>query len=787
MKKIGLLTFLLLAVSFADAQSILDQYVKKVEAYQTGRLQEKIFVHLDRSFYAAGEKAWFKIYVTDGYIHQPLALSKVAYLEVLDEEKKPVVQIKVGLEDGTGNGSVRLPASLSSGNYIFRVYTNWMKNFSPEFYFQQPITIVNVFRSLEKNQKPEVSKLDIQFFPEGGQLVNGLTSKIACRVVNASGTGIPYMGFILSSKGDTLVRFAPLKFGIGHFYFTPFQAEQYKVVIKELNGITSAAILPPIQSSGYTLHVKDSSQNKLLVSVKAKGPEIRSPIVYLIGHTRQVIKVANTNHLNNGQVDILIAKEEFGEGISHITLFNAEFKPVAQRLIFIQPKKNSMTKLTTELPEYETRSKVKITIDPQTELKGSINLSLSISKLDSLQQFVPTNIHDYLYLTSDLKGNIEWPEFYFSNDPSVAEATDHLMLTHGWSRFQWDDVREETDIIKFLPEYRGHLITGKVVDRATEKTLSGITTYLASPQKKVELYESISDRDGNITFEVSDLIGPKKVFVQTLPADSVAQIKLLPPFSDQFSIRSLPPVDLSNKASKALIARSVAMQVRDVYNQPIQTTQTITDSSSFYGTAQEEYTLNDYTRFPLMEEVMREYVKGVRLRKNNDRFIFKVVNGTRNIVYDNEPLVLLDGVPVFDTDKLMTLDPLKVMQIDVVTGKYFLGAQFFDGIVSFKTYTGDLAGFPIDPKAFTLDYDALERRSEFFSPKYESPAQLESRLPDPRQLLCWVPDFTFANQREELTFYTSDQPGTYQVIIQGISEQGYPISESCIFTVKIPR
>ncbi|MDZ7647154.1 MAG: hypothetical protein U5K54_08235 [Cytophagales bacterium] len=83
------------------------------------------------------------------------------------------------------------------------------------------------------------------------------------------------------------------------------------------------------------------------------------------------------------------------------------------------------------------------------------------------------------------------------------------------------------------------------------------------------------------------------------------------------------------------------MQVHDVYDQPIQTTQTITDSSSFYGTALEEYNLDDYTRFPLMEEVMREYVKGVRLRKNNDRFIFKVVNGKRNIVYDNEPLVLL--------------------------------------------------------------------------------------------------------------------------------------------------
>lgn len=787
MKKIVLFPFLLFLVSVAHAQSILDQYVKKVEAYQADRLQEKIFVHLDRTFYIAGEKAWFKIYVTDGSLHQPLALSKVAYLEVLDGEKNPVAQMKIELKDGTGNGSILLPALLNSGNYTLRVYTNWMKNFGPEFYFHQPITIVNVFRSLERPASVKESKLEIQFFPEGGQLVDGLNSKIACRVVNSSGTGISYTGFILSSRGDTLVRFEPLKFGIGHFYFTPVQSESYKAIIRESNGKITTASLPPIQSSGYVLRVNDTLQNKLAVSVRARGSEVRSPIVYLIGHTRQAIKIASTHYLQEGALKILVSKNEFSEGVSHITLFNAEFKPVCQRLIFIQPEKNNRAKLATELPEYGTRSKVKITIQPQTSSEEVSKFSLSVAKFDSLQQFAPVNIRDYLYLTSDLKGTIESPEFYFSDDPRVSEATDHLMMTHGWSRFRWDDVREQTDIIQFLPEYRGQLIAGNVVDRTTNKPLSGITTYLASPQKKVDLYESISDRNGNIVFEVPDYFGRKKLFVQTSPADSSAQIKLVSPFSGQFTTRSLPQIDLTNKASQALIARSVSMQVRDVYKLNNQQIQIISDSTSFYGKAQEQYYLDDYTRFPLMEEVMREYIKGVRLRKNNGRFIFKVVDGTRNIVYDNEPLVILDGVPVFDTDKLMSFDPHKVMRVDVVTGKYFLGAQFFDGIVSFKTYTGDLAGFSINPKALTLDYDALERQSEFFSPKYETKAQLESRLPDVRQVLHWIPDFTLNTQSKEFNFYTSDQPGTYQVVIQGISKQGYPISESCTFTVKIPR
>lgn len=781
-------TFLLCLSGPVWSQSLLDQYIKKVNDHTTARLQEKAYAHLDRTFYVAGEKVWFKIYLVDGYIHHPVNSSKVAYLEILDAAKNPVVQTKISLQDGKGNGSVIVPASLNSGNYVVRVYTQWMKNFSPDLYFHQPITIVNVFRSLDEKKKFSESKLDIQFFPEGGQLIDGVRSKVACRVVDVTGKGISYKGFIISSKGDTVAKFAPLKFGIGNFKFTPSLADQYTVLIQEAGGRKTLSELPAIHSSGYTLQVTDTSQNRLSIKIQGKGKEINSPLIYFIGHTRQVIKVASTYYLKEGEANFTISKKELGEGVSHLTVFNAEFKPVCQRLVFIRPEHATQLKVTPDQVAYGTRTKVKLNVVSDKTSGKPVNLSLSVFKSDSLQQFTATDIQTYLWLTSELKGNIESPEYYFSKDAAVGAVTDNLMLTHGWSRFRWEDVKSEDDFVKFLPEYRGHLIAGKVVDRVTEKSLPGIATYLSAPGKKIQLYESVSDGNGNILFEVTDFYGKKKVIAQASHTDSIARIELAPPFSNQFSSHTLPPVSLTTKQTKQLTARSISMQIDDVYKRSAsQAALVLMDSLPFYGQPLEQYNLDDYTRFPLMEEVIREYVKGVRLRKKNDQFIFKVINTTQNTVYDNEPLVLLDGVPVFDTDKLMAIDPLKIMHLDVVAGKYFLGSLSFDGIVSFKTYPGDLGGFQFSPQTLILDYEALQTQSDFFSPTYETKQQREDRLPDARHLLYWLPDLTLNQEDKQVDFYTSDQPGTYQAVLQGISQQGLPVFESCFFTVNSSR
>jgi len=145
------------------------------------------------------------------------------------------------------------------------------------------------------------------------------------------------------------------------------------------------------------------------------------------------------------------------------------------------------------------------------------------------------------------------------------------------------------------------------------------------------------------------------------------------------------------------------------------------------------------------------------------------------------PLVLLDGMPVFNLNKIMAFDPLKVRRLDVLTTRYFLGPLLYDGIVSYATYTGDLAGFPLDAHALLQEYEGLQGEREFYAPRYDTPAQKQSRLPDFRNLLYWNPQ---ADTKAPLSFYTSDQAGTYRVVVQGLSESGLSgSSSSYTFTV----
>ncbi len=781
MKKTGIACcFILMASALATAQPAVNQLVKSATDFNKTHYQEKVFVHLDRSFYLTGETAWFKIYLVDGIVHQPSATSTVVYVEILDRDNTPIIQTKVNIQDGKGNGSIVLPASLGSDNYLVRAYTHWMKNFDPDFYYHQTISIVNPFRSLAKHEMKADSKLDIQFFPEGGQLVDGIQSKIACRVVSEAGHGVDYHGFILSAQGDTIIRFKPQKFGIGSFEFKPDLNESYQVIINH-QGKKFNAKLPSIQSSGYVMQVTDTSNNRFYVKIRSKGKEGAAQI-HLIAHTRQVIKIASSQNLINGSVNFMVDKSMLGKGISSLTIFNSELKPVSERLVFIQPDNKIPVSITPEKSTYAIRNKIQLTISPKQKINSAAHLSLSVYKNDSLQNDV-ADIQSSLWLTSELKGNIENPGYYFSNADNTAIAIDNLMLTHGWSRFRWEELEKPSEPIKFLPELRGHLVLGTVKDRTTRNPMQGVTTYLAYPDKSIQVYDDISGIQGDFLFETRNLVGRRKLIIQASQPDSLIRIEVTSPFSNQFSLHPIPPINITNAIANQLTARSVSMQVGDAFKLQSANPKPASDSSAFYGKPSEHYNLDDYTRFPVMEEVMREYVKGVRVRKKDGKFIFRVNDNLKSAVFDNEPLVLLDGVPIFNTDKFMTMDPLKIKSIDVMTGKYYLGALTFDGVVSYKTYTHDLGGFPVSSNTFTFDYEGLQAQKEFFSPRYETKKEQESRLPDARHVLFWAPDITLFNEEKQLDFHSSDQPGAYKAVLQGISEDGNPIVEQCTFTV----
>ncbi len=782
--------FFLLTTVASSQKKDWDSLAQKFINYQRNGLQEKIFAHLDRSLYVAGETMWFKLYYIDGYLHRPLDVSKVAYVEILDRDNKAVIQTMVSLNEGAGNGQVLLPISISSGNYLVRVYTSWMKNFSPEYYFQQQITILNTVRRTEPVSKINSEAYDIQFFPEGGHLVDGIKSTVAFRIVDHSGIGKDVSGEIITKQGETVTSFRPLKFGIGKFSFLPSSSEQYKVV---LNGkqVNASISFPIVQPSGYVLHVIDTLGNQLKVSILYRGIASSSHEVYVLVHTRQMIKIGLAKSLSNGTATLVLDKNKLGEGISHITVFNENQQPVCERLIFKHPTEKLAIKVKADQEKYSSRKKIKLGVQVTSNLFQSGNFSMTVFKDDSLSQVELPDIQGYELLTSDLKGNIESPSFYLSSDPLAVQATDNLMLTHGWSRFKWVDMLTNTSQpILFNLEYRGPIVTGNIVDGTTGASASGILTYLSTPSKNIRLYGARSDSKGNLNFEIRDFYEKKKLIVQpNLSQDSTFKININSPYSETFSSYSLSPFNIKSAWRDQILARNISMQTVNTYFGKSSTYKySPIDSGSFYGIPDEKYLLDDYTRFSVMEEVMREYVHGVWVRKKDGKFIFKVPDEPNNGLFQNESMVLLDGVPIFDVDKIMAYSPLKVQQLDVLTRKYFLGPFTFEGVVSYSTYRGDMDGFELDPKATVVDYQGLQLQKEFFSPRYQLSSEVESRLADRRNLLFWAPNIILlGNESPSIEFYSSDEPGVYKVIIQGIDANGIPGSATTTFEVTVPK
>ena len=767
-------------------QTANDDLTKRFVSNSIQNLQEKIFVHTDKSFYLCGEIIWFKLYITDACLNKPIDISKVAYVELHNREGNPVLQAKIELQNGTGDGSFIIPFSFQSDVYSLHAYTNWMKNFDASYFFESHLTIVNPLKKLP------VPVIDtpayyIRFFPEGGNLVAGLANKVAFHATNQNGKGIYCKGIIVDQHNDSVASFQSRKFGMGYFEFIPAEGNSYKAIVQNETGNQLIRDIPAAYKRGYVMKLVPSGTEDLKIEVHST--EYPNEAIYLLAHTRQVIKIARLEKLKDGKAEFLIKKNQLGEGVSHFTIFNDQRVPVCERLYFIKPSKKLEINVSPDHTSYSLRQKVTININlADTALSSNSSLSLSVFQTDSLQAGPADDIHSYLWLGSDLKGKIESSSYYFtSEDDDLEELTDNLMLTHGWSRFKWETILQQNKpSFTFLPEYEGILIQGKVINKITNTPSNNTLTYLSVPGQKFAFQPSRSDRNGNILFSAGKFYGANEIIAlaEEKAIDS-AVINIESPFY-KFSSARYPSLPNLERWRDQLLSRSVATQVENTFTQEkkqLFLPPPLLDTSSFFGTPDKTYWLDDYTRFITLEEVLREYVAEVRVYKQNGRFIYRVKNQAYQTFFNNDPLILFNGTPVTDITKFMSFDPLKIERVDIITQKFLSGTSNFDGIVSFMTYGGQMEGFEIDPKAMTVEYQGLQLQREFYSPSYETREQLENRTPDFRNVLFWSPDIHAGNKNNAISFYTSDKPGKYSVVVQGISTNGMSGSKIMSFSV----
>ncbi len=341
---------------------------------------------------------------------------------------------------------------------------------------------------------------------------------------------------------------------------------------------------------------------------------------------------------------------------------------------------------------------------------------------------------------------------------------------------------------QFPKEYFGHLVTGTVLDKLTGKVLSGIRVNLVVDGERFFLGSDRSNADGSILFDVGRPYGTEHLTIQ-LPdsRDSNAIVQLHNPFVSNLKHAVVGKDFFASGVKQALQQRVINHNLQKAFAQQLSKTFVLphfNDSSLFYGKPDKTYYLDDYTRFNTMEEVLREYVVEVELRKQSQQYKFAVLDIPNKRSFDNNPLVLIDGVPTTDINKVVAFDPLKVKRMDIVARRFFMGDQTFDGIVSMVTYNGDLGGFELDSQTLVVDYAGIPLIRQFDELKYSSEGAFTSRLPDLRSLLYWNPQLT--TKKGELTsfsFFTSDLLGDYIMVLKGVDQNGKLVNQTYPFSV----
>lgn len=592
-----LITLVILLLNFRYSQDLFSQQTpEENEIANVWDFNEELYIQTDRNIYITSEEVWFKVYKLQGITHSPYNISKVVYLELLDKNNFPVIQLKLKIDGNSGASGFILPDNIHSGNYLIRVYSNWMKNFPVNLFYYKEISVINPFENIENIKLPSDS-IDIKLKEDKNQNLS---------------EGIP---------------------------------------ADKLNG---------------------------------------------------------------------------------------------KRIRF---------KIALHKPEYLSRDKVKISITASDMAGNPIESDLSVSVAKSC---IASPVQSkYLSKTKDipLKGSLN----------------------------------PDSDAQRYLPELEGHLISGHIKLKANDAPLKKIDLSLSFVGKSARCQFGKTDDNGEFYFLVKEP-GLNEIVIQPLSNDITGyNIELDQPFSSIFSNLKASPFYLDSSKVKAINNAIIGMQVYNIYEPERQKSTVLPKpiTPDFYGKPENTIRMADYIELTSLREVVKEIIPDVYTLKQNGKYDFKLINKFKGQPFENKPLILVDGVPVYDFEKVLSINSKEIERADVINTRYFYSENVFDGIVSFTTKKGNLSAMDFNNSIFRQAYEGCQIKGNFYSPDYSSDTLRTSRIPDFRNTLYWNPDLhTTKDGKAETEFYTSDESAEYTIVVEGIAPDGKKGISSALLIVK---
>lgn len=884
---IGLLCSILLLLAFVPkADDPIEKLVGALQKWADTNPQEKVYLHMDKPYYALGDTIWFKGYVTIGSRHQLSALSGALYVDFITEQDSVIRSLKLPITTGMVVGEFALGDDFKEGSYRIRAYTQWMRNASEDYFFDKTFTVgsptsENIvtkadYQYNEVGNKPVLTAVlnytndagkaladkdvkyqiiidkkvvqtrsaktdalgslrisiendkrvnlsgsyirtiindvqrdfpikasltpnDIQFFPESGNLVAGLSSRVAFKAVGVDGLGTPITGKIVDEANNEVAQITTLHAGMGSFSLRSEAGKTYTAKITMANGTTKTVALPKVADDGYVLSVYQPNKDSILVRIGASAKQVAAaPNVGFIAQVSGETIFASPVKIAKATTSIWLEKKLFPSGIAQFTLFSNTGEPLNERIAFIRTNDHMQLNVKTAKTTYKGREQVAINLDAKDSKGKSVAGTFSVAVIDEskvpVDESTESSIFSNILLTSDLKGYIEKPNYYFANQTEDADkALDNLMLTQGYRRFAWKEIAAGT-IPKpaFAAEGLGFGVSGQVMNLG-KKVSPNATVDLVSLRAGIAK-KTTADAEGRFKFDGIFLTDSVRFAVQARSATGSDKVKILLDTLPRLRMNKNPNMgDISTNITGTLKAYiENGKKLDDIYEKTgqLDKVQRLKEVRIKARRIKEDANINPQGMFRVPEASADQVVKfgddaancitlamclqaripGVRVETNL---------GYTKLVSSRGALgLILDGRRIDDPDQMSEIldggvQPEDVAKIVVVrTNQALINTLGGDGNgyllimmkvgTSRKQYNPSIAN--ISPKGFN-------KVREFYSPKYDQPNP--SQLPDLRTTVYWDPRVkTDADGKSTFSFFNADGPGSYKVIVEGINAAG---------------
>jgi hypothetical protein len=807
---IALAIFSLFAFSDED---LIGKLVAKLEKYTLNAPQEKVYLQLDKPYYMAGETIWLKGYLFEARSHAVDSVSKVLYVDLVVQEKGKIIYQRIlKCESGMTHGDIALQNSLPEGMYRLRAYTNYMKNFSDNFFFTKDIKIWqgSMDNRVDDAKNAEFAKIsDLQFLPEGGNMVNGLDARIAFKAINIAGKGIDCEGFILENEKDTVAILKSEHLGMGAFNLKPESGKIYTAQVKGLDGKYTSYPLPTASEQGFVMtvdNVTNKENVKILVSNSQPKPAGSSGEMVMIAHQRGKVCFVSKGSDAKPSFSAKFPRSKFpDDGIVQLTLFDANGQPQAERLIFINQNRQINVKVSTDKVSYKSREKVTLSLQATDAEGNPIEGNFSVAVTDGSQVLTEPNQENmltYLLLGSDLKnaqnsdnysnilrGNVEQPAYYF--DKTIANVDRHLdilMMTQGWRRFTWSDVLAERypKIDNVLES--GLSVTGKVLKPNGKVSYNATLTMMLSPKKGESVFTmATADSLGRYGFYGLDFTDTSSVMVQASNGKVVKNLDVKIDFAVTPTVKIVKfpfnpiefdasAIDLFLKKTKESIdlEKKLILDDNQMLKEVIVTVKKERDGRRIYGNATNTVVV-DPDKCGSYRDIF-QYIDGrvAGVKSYSDQSV--AGGGKGLLIRGSVPLYLLDGL-AGDADLIASVSPCDVEAIDILKGADagIFGSRAGNGVVAVLTRRGgnnyDYTKDPA-PGAATATKLGYSITKEFYVPQYDI-QKAEHIRPDFRSTLLWSPNVkTDVSGKATLTFWNTDGVGNMQIIAEGVGVNG---------------